>query len=49
MKVGFCTPIGCFEEAMIPLADFRETQGDMLFSLFDRLEAEFSHFKGSSQ
>ena len=40
VTVGFCTPVGCFEGAVSPLADFR----DVLISLLDTLEAEFSHY-----
>lgn len=45
VKVGFCTPIGCFEGAVSPLADFRDRRSDILISPFDTLEAEFSHYK----
>lgn len=42
VKVGFCTPVGCFEGAMSPLADFSDRRSNTLISLFDGLEAEFS-------
>lgn len=48
VKVGFCTPVGYFEGAVSPLADFRDRQSGILISLFYSLEAEFSHYKDFS-